>query len=68
LSWATASRLKHLEEITTADLEAFRDTWEDGPLAKKKKQQRLIGFFYYCLRLGSYTCWAVAVSAGTRRQ
>ena len=52
LSWATDSRLKHLEDITTADLEAFRDTWEDGPLAKKKKQERLIGFFYYCLRLG----------------
>jgi integrase len=52
LSWAKGSRLKHLEDITTADLEAFRDTWEDGPLAKKKKQERLIGFFYYCLRLG----------------
>lgn len=52
LSWATESRLKHLEEIATADLEAFRDSWEDGPLAKKKKQERLIGFFYYCLRLG----------------
>ena len=52
LSWATESRLKDLEDITTADLEAFRDTWEDGPLAKKKKQERLIGFFYYCLRLG----------------
>jgi integrase/recombinase XerD len=50
-SWATESRLKHLEEIATADLEAFRDTWEDGPLAKKKKQERLIGFFYYCVRL-----------------
>jgi hypothetical protein len=33
LSWATESRLKHLEDITTADLEAFRDTWEDGPLS-----------------------------------
>ena len=52
LSWAIESRLKHLEEIATADLEAFRDTWEDGPLAKNKKQERLIGFFYYCLRLG----------------
>jgi integrase/recombinase XerD len=52
LSWATASRLNHLEDIRTADLEAFRDTWEDGPLAKKKKQERLIGFFYYGLRLG----------------
>src|SRR6202008_418665 len=52
LSWASGSRLKHLEDITKADLEAFRDTWEDGPLAKKKKQERLIGFFYFCLRLG----------------
>jgi integrase/recombinase XerD len=52
LSWATESRLRDLEEITTADLEAFRDTWEDGPLATKKKQERLIGFFYYCVRLG----------------
>jgi hypothetical protein len=39
-------------EITTADLEGFRDTWTDGPVAKKKKQERLIGFFYYNLRLG----------------
>src|SRR6201998_3470337 len=52
LSWATGSRFQHLEDITTTDLEAFRDTWEDGPLAKKKKQERLVGFFYYCLRLG----------------
>jgi hypothetical protein len=28
LSWATTSRLNHLEDIRTADLEAFRDTWE----------------------------------------
>ena len=38
LSWATESRLKHLEEITTADLESFRDlifptrTIESGPV------------------------------------
>jgi len=52
LSWASASRFKYLDDITAADLEAFRDTWEDGPLAKKKKQERLIGFFHYCVRLG----------------
>jgi integrase len=52
LSWATEARFKYIAEITAADLEAFRDTWEDGPLAKKKKQERLIGFFYYCVRLG----------------
>ena len=52
LAWATSAGFKHLAEITTADLEAFRDTWTDGPLAKKKKQERLIGFFYYGMRLG----------------
>jgi integrase/recombinase XerD len=35
LSWANAARFKYLEDITTADLEEFRDAWEDGPLAKK---------------------------------
>ena len=53
LAWATSYGFVHITEITTADLEGFRDTWTDGPLAKKKKQERLIGFFYYCLRLGS---------------
>ncbi len=52
LAWATSAGFEHLAEITTADLEAFRDTWTDGPLAKKKKQERLIGFFYYGMRLG----------------
>jgi len=52
LRWATSAGFKHIAKITTADLEAFRDTWTDGPLAKKKKQERLIGFFYYCMRLG----------------
>ena len=52
LTWANAARFKHIADITTADLEGFRDIWRDGPLAKKKKQERLIGFFHYCLRLG----------------
>ena len=52
LAWATSYGFVHITEITTADLEGFRDTWTDGPLAKKKKQERLVGFLYYCLRLG----------------
>src|SRR5579863_4045506 len=35
LTWATSSGFVHITEITTADLEGFRDTWTDGPLAKK---------------------------------
>jgi hypothetical protein len=30
----------------------FVDTWTDGPLAKKKKQERVIGFFWACIRRG----------------
>lgn len=52
LAWGTSCGFTHITEIATADLEGFRDTWIDGPLARKKKQERLIGFFYYCLRLG----------------
>jgi integrase/recombinase XerD len=52
LTWATSAGLCYLSEITTAHLEEFRDTWKDRALAKKKKQERLIGFFYYCIRLG----------------
>jgi hypothetical protein len=32
----------NIAEITSADLEGFRDTWSDGPPAKKKKQERLM--------------------------
>jgi len=45
LGWSNSAGFTHIMEITTADLEGFRDTWTDGPLAKKKKQERLIGFF-----------------------
>jgi len=52
LGWAKSAGFKNIADITAADLEAFRDIWTDGPLAKKKKQERIIGFFYYCVRLG----------------
>jgi integrase/recombinase XerD len=45
LTWAASAGLCYLSEISTAHLEAFRDTWKDRALAKKKKQERLTGFF-----------------------
>jgi len=51
LSWSRAHGITNLEEIGVEHLEAFRDTWKDAPLARKKKQERIIGFFYYCLRM-----------------
>ena len=52
LSWATEHNIKTLERIGGEELEGFRATWKDAPLARKKKQERVIGFFYYCLRMG----------------
>jgi integrase/recombinase XerD len=52
LSFLTAKGLVYLTEITLGHLEEFRRQWKDGPLAKKKKQERVLGFFYFCQRHG----------------
>lgn len=52
LTWAAGQNIETLEQIGGEELEAFRATWKDAPLARKKKQERVIGFFYYCQRMG----------------
>jgi len=39
-----------LHEVTTLDLVAWRASWTDGALASKKKQERVRGFFWFCVR------------------
>jgi hypothetical protein len=55
LTWCTSEGYKFLDEIDLDALLLFRDTWIDGPLAKRKKQERLIGFFWACVRRGYIT-------------
>jgi integrase/recombinase XerD len=52
LTWAASEHIDHVESVGVAELECFRESWNDAPLARKKKQERVIGFFYYCVRLG----------------
>ena len=52
LRWADQQGITTLDQIGVGELEAFRSTWRDAALARKKKQERVIGFFYYCLRRG----------------
>jgi integrase/recombinase XerD len=52
LSWAASEQIKELDKIGAPELERFRETWKDAPLARKKKQERVVGFFYYCFRMG----------------
>jgi integrase/recombinase XerD len=50
LAWCSSQGYKFLDEVDLDALVTFRDTWIDGPLAKRKKQERLIGFFWACVR------------------
>ena len=52
LSWATSERYVYIDELDLDALLNFRATWIDGALAKSKKQDRVIGFFWACVRRG----------------
>lgn len=46
LAWTRVQGFEYLDELDLDALLNFRNTWEDGPLAKQKKQSRVIGFFW----------------------
>ncbi|HMD44386.1 MAG TPA: hypothetical protein VKH45_15030 [Candidatus Acidoferrum sp.] len=48
--WCKNNALVYLHELTRAQLEKFRASWSDTPPARKKKQERISGFFGYCQR------------------
>ncbi|MHB1701394.1 MAG: tyrosine-type recombinase/integrase [Acidobacteriaceae bacterium] len=50
LAWTRVEGIEYLDELELDALLNFRNTWEDGPLAKQKKQSRVIGFFWACVR------------------
>jgi integrase/recombinase XerD len=52
LTWATSEGYEYLDQIDLDAVKNFRGTWTDGALAKSKKQDRLIGFFWSCVRRG----------------
>ena len=55
LAWTKAEGYTLLRELDLRAVQAFRATWRDGGLAKKKKQERLTGFFWFCIRAGWIT-------------
>ena len=55
VTWATGEGFEYLDEIDLDAAKNFRATWTDGALAKSKKQDRLIGFFWSCIRRGYIT-------------
>jgi len=50
LGFAHDKGFRHLKQFDTEAVAEFRSRWKDGPLAASKKFERVIGFFYFCLR------------------
>ena len=50
LPWTVAQGFEFIDEVELDALLNFRSTWKDGALAKQKKQSRVIGFFWACVR------------------
>src|SRR3984957_3813182 len=55
LAWSKAEGYKLLREFDLRAVQAYRATWKGGALAKKKKQERLTGFFWFFIRAGWIT-------------
>lgn len=55
LAWAKAEGYTLLREMDHRAVQSLRTTWKDGALAKKKKQERVTGFFWFCVRAGWIT-------------
>jgi integrase/recombinase XerD len=52
VSWCNAAGIVYLKGLTLPLLRQWRNTWEDGQLASKKKQERVRGFFNFCQSSG----------------
>jgi integrase/recombinase XerD len=48
LSWCRAAGIHLLTDFDLTYLRQWRNSWTDGSLAAKKKQERVRGFFYFC--------------------
>jgi hypothetical protein len=52
VTWFHDLNIRFLREVSLPQLILWRGSWSDGPLAAKKKQERVRGFFYFCQRNG----------------
>lgn len=52
LAWRKSEGYKHLREMDLRAVQSFRTSWTDGALTKKKRQERMTGFFWFCIRAG----------------
>src|ERR1022692_1672021 len=49
LPWCKSRGFRSLKQIGVDEITQFRATWAYWPLSKSKKQERLKGFFHFCV-------------------
>jgi integrase len=49
LPWCRSRGFHSLKQIGVDEITQFRTTWADAPITKYKKQERLKGFFHFCV-------------------
>jgi integrase/recombinase XerD len=52
VGFADEHGLLFLRDLNVRNLTQWRSTWTDNPLARKKKFERVVGFFWFCVRHG----------------
>jgi integrase len=50
LAWFHDAKIFHLGEVDLPALIMWRSSWADGARAMQKKQERVVGFFWFCFR------------------
>jgi hypothetical protein len=55
LGFTEHNRLIFLRDLNVRNMTEWRSAWQDKPLAKKKKFERVVGFFWFCVRQGWLT-------------
>jgi integrase/recombinase XerD len=49
LPWCRTRGFRSLKQLGVDEVTQFRTTWADSPISKYKKQERLKGFFHFCV-------------------
>ena len=52
LAFSEQHRIIFLRDVNVRNMTEWRSTWTDKPLARKKKFERVVGFFWFCVRHG----------------
>lgn len=49
--WAEKQGLVFLDQLTAAELTKFRTQWGNGSATTRRKHERLVAFFWFCVRM-----------------